>query len=520
LTDGHGNAIFDTLNVLRNKMNRQKVLSILPWITLGILIFPILWLLILLGMRMGFKLDMNYNEGWNVYYTVKAISGHLLYIQNSEWTSVNYPPLSFYIVGVVSKFVGDPLLSGRYISFLSLLVIAFLIGYLIIKLGGHIYAGIISGFVCLGLFITYARNYVGMNDPQMLGQAILIITLLIYFHKYFETNQQIFLGSLFIIIAIFIKHNLIALPVAIVVDLFFRSRQRLFKFILYLTIIGSCFTIITLIVSGQDFLNHLNSSRIYDFVKAKLAIQELIINLRLPLIAILPWIIYAIRNEQFRLVFLYLVFSLIIGTYASGGKGTNINMFFDVFISLSIAFGLMLSHFYNQVINRPLLSNLVLAILPIIIFSSMLKTFPSIINSQKNIYEDYKIQERTFQEDTIFLASKNEPIICERILLCNLAGKEFIYDPFLISNKIITDEINEKDILMKIESGWFKIIQLNRKVQDKYLINPTYVFPSTLPDIYARFTENLLRAIGKNYTLVRETSTGTFYQAKLEKNGV
>ena len=40
-----------------------------------------------------------YNEGWNAYHAVAAVTGGVLYPPPETFVFNNYPPLSFYLVG-------------------------------------------------------------------------------------------------------------------------------------------------------------------------------------------------------------------------------------------------------------------------------------------------------------------------------------------------------------------------------------------------------------------------------------
>lgn len=500
----------------RKKLTDQKFLSLLPWVSLGVLTFPILWLLIHLGIRMFFKAELNYNEGWNVYHTVAAISGQLIYDNRNEFTPVNYPPISFLFVGAFGKILGDTLLAGRLIAFISLLLISLEVGYITIKLKGKVYDAIFAGVACLGFFVAYARGYVGINDPQMLAHVFATLALLIYLH-FSETNRKLFLVAITVGFGIFIKHNLLAIPVVIALDLFLKSRKDALKFVSYLILVLASFTLITCLVEGRDFISNLKIGRIYNIERAKKATENLFRDIRIPLIASLPWVLYVLKNERLRIISIYLIFSLALGIYTSGGSGTNINMFFDLFISLSIALGLLLSTLREHFQNRLIISHIALAIIPILLISSILKIVPIATAKIQVEIQGKNTIEKKYTEDVAFLANQEEPIICERILLCYLAQKKFEYDPFLTSSMMLTKQLDETTILKQIESGHFKMIQFNKKLKEKYLQNLAYTDVPT-PSKNERFTENFLRSVGKNYVLVRETNVAAFYAPKNNSN--
>jgi 4-amino-4-deoxy-L-arabinose transferase-like glycosyltransferase len=163
-------------------MATQKIknIQLVWWFSLGLLTLTVLLLLITPVLCLGLKFSINSNEGWNAYHALEVVSGELLYDKRNEWTPVNYPPVSFYIIGSIGRLLGEPLFAGRYISFLSLLLISLCVGYAVKKLGGKVYDAVFSGTFCIGLFAGFSQDYVGMNDPQMLGHIIILGGLLIY----------------------------------------------------------------------------------------------------------------------------------------------------------------------------------------------------------------------------------------------------------------------------------------------------------------------------------------------------
>src|SRR6266545_158591 len=82
-----------------------------------VLICGILWYPVV---RSTYSSEINYNEGWNSYYATYASLGKALYASESHYIGLNYPPLSFHLVGLVGKLLGDVTRAGRWISLLSL----------------------------------------------------------------------------------------------------------------------------------------------------------------------------------------------------------------------------------------------------------------------------------------------------------------------------------------------------------------------------------------------------------------
>ena len=145
---------------------------------------------------------------------MRAISGEVLYDSENELTPVNYPPVSFYIVGSVGRVLGSPLVAGRWISLLSLLLVSLGAALAVYRLTGKTDDAAFTGLFCMALFLLYATSYVGMNDPQLLGHVFQVIGLLLYIQNP-SKHYKLFTIALFLCLGVFTKHNLVALRVIV-----------------------------------------------------------------------------------------------------------------------------------------------------------------------------------------------------------------------------------------------------------------------------------------------------------------
>jgi len=73
--------------------------------------------------RLPMRVPINYNEGWNAYQADRAMSGQPLYPPADSLLANNYPPLSFYVVGIAGRVAGDNVIAGRFVALLSLLTV-------------------------------------------------------------------------------------------------------------------------------------------------------------------------------------------------------------------------------------------------------------------------------------------------------------------------------------------------------------------------------------------------------------
>src|SRR5262245_32898228 len=124
--------------------------------------------------RAFFPMEIWGNEGWNAYHADAAMRGAAqLYPPNDGLVANNYPPLSYYVIGWLGLLFGDPLYVGRAISILSTLGIGAAAAAAVRQLGGSRAACLIAGFWFVATMARFFEFYVGMNEPQLFGLAIM-----------------------------------------------------------------------------------------------------------------------------------------------------------------------------------------------------------------------------------------------------------------------------------------------------------------------------------------------------------
>lgn len=295
------------------------------------------------------------NEGWNAYLTHRAISAdpHLpLYPPAGSMIFNNYPPLSFLIIGALSTLIHtDPLFVGRVISLLSLCICSTLIGLIVHRITHNAPASYTASFLFLITSCTVAPSYIGMNDPQWFGQALMLgaLSLIMCGSPSLQpSHTQIALAALFVVASILTKHNVVACPLALTVWFILRDRRALVTWIC----VGLSAALVTLyvlvnqygIVMFEDiFLHHrfMALHRITHILSDFAMMGGLLVGWGLLLKTNTP---SDDRQKKARfLVTIYVLFSTALGCFFRLGKGVDINAFFDTLIATSLASGFFLA---------------------------------------------------------------------------------------------------------------------------------------------------------------------------------
>ncbi len=162
--------------------------------------------------RAFFPLEIWGNEGWNAYHADAAMRGAQLYPPPDGLVANNYPPLSYYLIGWLGRLFGDPLYVGRALSILATLGIGAAAAAVVRQFGGSRAACLVAGFWFVATLARFFEFYVGMNEPQLLGLAAMAAGF-VWFLKRHAEGRAVEPAVLTMVLAGFIKHNFITLPV-------------------------------------------------------------------------------------------------------------------------------------------------------------------------------------------------------------------------------------------------------------------------------------------------------------------
>jgi hypothetical protein len=418
--------------------------------------------------RAFFHLEVDYNEGWNIYNAETIARHQLLYPARFGWTSVNYPMLSFYLFGHLHRFTHDFLFTARIVSLLSLLASSLLIGLIVHRLTAHHRAAILSGLFCLALFCANADLYVGMDDPQLLAHAVFLSGLLLYLHarpikSLAQRSHPLLLvaATLLFVIAGSIKHNPIDVPFAVLLDLLFLYIPSALLFAASGLVFTAVAVYFNIHLGGPFFIAQLLTPRTY--IPSQVPEQFLVVlgPILLPFLcaAYTAWTLR--RDPSRRIAALLLLTSILIGGAFSGGSGVTINALFSTLFATAILLGL----FWAQLstINTPSLIARIstrLAAAPNLLFLWLI--IPLLISGNWNpiaTLRDAATQQRHFQQDVAALRNHPGPALCESLLECHEAGKAYLYDPFNATRLIGFHKLDESALITQIQHHHFAVIQ-------------------------------------------------------------
>jgi hypothetical protein len=431
------------------------------------------------GLGIAAHVPLDPNEGWNAYLARAAISGDPLYPQDDLMID-NYPPLSFYIVGALGTITGDPIVAGRLISLIGFFAVAGGIIAVLREMGADVLSALFASlFFSAGLLA--ASDYVAMDDPQLLGHALQVTGLSLLL----PAKRNVIAGALLMAAALFIKHNLLALPLAASLWLLQEDRKEAWRFIAA----GAVFCLAGLLAArlllGVNLIAALASPRHWAAANFTAA-METFLSWTLPalmLAAALAW--RPSRGGRFAVI--YAGISVALGGLFAFGDGVDANIFFDAVIALSLSAGLAL-----MLVPRRRVGAL----------GFVMAAPLALYLAQHHAEADFSHTEAFGREaplDIGFIRVHPGPALCQDLTLCFWADKEEPVDVFNLSQAFLTGARSDADLARKFQTQYFGSIAVS----------------SLTPFLLGPHLKTVLLA---HYRIVHEDDNGIFLERIISPN--
>ena len=280
--------------------------------------------------------------------------------------------------------------------------------------------------------LLVASDYVGMDDPQLLGHAVQLCALLLLLRQRPLAGGAAFAASLFL------KHNLLALPLAAGFWLWRRERKTALRFILSSVALGVLGLVLFRLFYGVNLLSVVASPRLTSLANVQSAVSHLWWAV-LPLAALL----LLRQNPRRDFCLIYAAIALAVGLIFSAGDGVDVNVFSDLATASPLALALPAD---------ALRSRAPLCALPLPLFL--------MANFQGNNFfftPDFRAQSA---RDIAFLKSHPGAALCDQLSLCLWAGKGAEVDVFNVGEQIKTGARDPSSLMRMIAAHHFAVLQL------------------------------------------------------------
>jgi 4-amino-4-deoxy-L-arabinose transferase-like glycosyltransferase len=390
--------------------------------------------------RAFLDIEIDINEGWNAYFADAAMGRMSLYPSRDRLITNNYPPLSFYIVGGFGKLLGDTVVAGRILSLLAVAAIALGVAFGIRQLGGNGAAATIGALYYIATMCRFFSEYVGMNDPQLLGQAIMTVGF-VAFLRAMERNRGYAVPFLIMLFAGFIKHNIIAMPLTCVLWLGIHQPRQMMKIgLLCMGLLAAGFAT-CYATYGPDFFANMMTPRIYNWKLALGAVGHL----QWLAVGLAAWFYVAgkIADPRVKLCNLFIILGLVNFFFQKLSEGVASNAQFELAIGVSIGVGLVFAHMPNLPLaqrNKPeaIRTLFLLAICLRLLASTNCQPVRLLFDA--NFHKEIAAREAAMS-DTVARIKMAPGDVVSNTLACYWAGKPFVVDPFNCNQRMKTGNI-------------------------------------------------------------------------------
>jgi len=460
----------------------------------------------------GFLFERNYNEGWNVYNTERLINHELVY-DGDYWRVNNYPIGSFLIIAGVNRLVHDLLLSGRIVALLSFAAIGILAAIAVRRFGGERIDALFGAGCALGFCYLIAPAWIVVDDPQTLGEAVMMGGLVSYLSGRAGRLDLLRTGFL-VVLAVYIKHNVLPISFVITLDLALRSPRRLPLWLGCCAGFAAGFLGLTQIVAGGTFIDHLLSPRVFAWHGVRYHLMKYVRLFKFPLLAMVLGCRLIFPAHRFVLTAWGLT-SICLATIVSGFEGASYNVFQDAAVFLGVAAGVLLCELRKSAAVSRRFAGAFPAVVALVLAQPVLSRTPNAVLELSHpgaLLESNRRAEEVFLADARYISDAHGPAICESLLLCHTAGQPFTLDPFNSRQYILAGRLDETELIQRIAAHEFAVLQVRADICDDAATTACHILH--YPQKFNRFTDETLYAIDRYYRIDRRSRYGVFYVPK------
>jgi hypothetical protein len=431
----------------------------------------------------GFHVPFDPNEGWNAIFADAALRIGSPYPAAQSYLINNYPPLSFYLVGALGRLTGDTIVAGRIVALASFLAVTLGIDAAARRMGCSRMEALFAALL-FAAQLMLTTDYVGMNDPQLLGHAIAMGGLLIALETPRTPRTMVFAAAL-CVLAFFVKHNLVVLPTALGFWLFLVDRRLAITF----AASGIIFLLLGLgvfeTVFGFSLLSQVNSARVFAWSHLWSALIDWLRWGAIPIAGTAALFVIARREREAVFCVIYVVVAIATGAFFLGGAGVDANAMFDADIALALSAGVLLNRLGSgRVAGAAALLYLGPAAVGVIALDPAWR--------DGDFWWHPMAEERgTSAGEIALIRATPGPVLCDQLSLCVWGGKPAEVDTFNMQQAFATGTRSDKPLADAIAGHRYALIE----------------FESDAPPLTLR----IRNAVAEHYRVVRKDNERVFY---------
>lgn len=393
--------------------------------------------------RSQFLIEIWLTEGWNAYFQDAATSGARLYPEATALTVNNYPPLSFYFVGLLGRVFGDNLFVGRALSLAGLIGVSIEIFLCVRILVGGLAGPMIGALWYVAIMSHNSSVYVGANDPQLAGEAIMGAGLVLMLARE-AAGKSATSALLIMVVAGFWKHNMIGIPVTAVAWLFLNHGRQAIRPVGISAVAAGGGLLFCRAVYGNEFFQNLMVARDYGLSH----ILGNIGHLQWSAAALIIWALWASTDRSLaaRFTTVFVPISLFVCILQWLGDAVFGNAEFDLILALGIAVGVTFQNMRSSAFARRFGVNTAHATMIGVLALRLVATDrqePLLVLFDPDFRSRLYAGESLLRADVDRVAAIPGDVYCSNKIVCRLAGKPFVVDDFKVEQMVATGKITQ-----------------------------------------------------------------------------
>ena len=406
------------------------------------------------------RVSFNPDEGWNAFQAMRAFGAGALYPPPGGLTGDNYPPLSFLLIGGLTRLTGaDPIVLGRLVSLAAVLATAAGTAWAVRRLEpARTWAPAAAALLVLGFAATQFRAYLAMNDPQWLAHALMTPALALLLPARADAAphaRRTALAALLVVVGGLVKHNLLALPVAATLWLALRHRRSLAVWTGVGALAAAAGTTAIVAAYGTDALRdvleaprHGSALRMVRAAAGPLLAQ-------LPLLACAAPLLRLRRvDRRLDLPLLFIAVAVPFGVFQRSGQGVNFNAHFEALIALAVGAGVALARAIAAVDRGAAGRRIALLLSPFVVLAPLAA---QVAWAEATGLPAARGAWRTMEAR---IAGVGGPVACQTPALCFWAGQPFVLDTFLYGQRLAIGG-DASALTRALESGAVAAVELD-----------------------------------------------------------
>jgi hypothetical protein len=413
--------------------------------------------------RMTALPPIGYNEGWNAYHQQEAVRGELLYGKAPGLTNNNYPPLSFHLIALLTPRGTDVNRTGRLVAILSFFLVATMCGLIVRLLGGSAALGAFAALSVVIWLVIFKPDRIGANEPQYLATAVSLAGLYVYLRSG-GRRAWIASSAVLFVIAVFIKHNLLAYPAAAALHMAFERKWK--NLALWTALVGSLSLLLlaaTIRFDGPYFLAGVLIPRARSGYLT-IHIRDHLVQFQLAIAVAAVWALRNLRGSPCFVISLALIVAHILGLGFSAADGADINHLIDAVLCLIMAGALAFAEFapaLETAFTRPIARIAALTALLLAPAAGILSEVPvQLLNEYFDLTYHSPRRIALFDAELNRLKNIPGPVSCENPLLCFEAGQPLVLDLFESFAELKVGRVKEQDIVSFVENKKLNAVQI------------------------------------------------------------